>query len=124
MSYGPTMLVADHPMIALLQVILIDRTLAGDNAIIVGLAASRVAPDKRTKVNATLNHVAGDLGIPGESALLRIGITREYERVRIRQLDSLKGTAAVWKWALRRQGVEGIYMICSAAQVMADLRAR
>jgi hypothetical protein len=51
-------------------------------------------------------------------------LTREYERVRIRQLDSLKGTAAVWKWALRRQGVEGIYMICSAAQVMADLRAR
>jgi hypothetical protein len=24
---------------------------------------------------ATLNHVAGDLGIPSESALLRIGIT-------------------------------------------------
>jgi YjbE family integral membrane protein len=44
------MLVADHPLIALLQVILIDITLAGDNAIIVGLAASRVAPDKRTKV--------------------------------------------------------------------------
>lgn len=51
-------------------------------------------------------------------------LTREYERVRIRQLDSLKGAAAVWKWALRRRGVEGIYMICSAAQVMADLRAR
>jgi YjbE family integral membrane protein len=44
------MLVANHPLIALLQVILIDITLAGDNAIIVGLAASRVAPYKRTKV--------------------------------------------------------------------------
>jgi len=27
---------------------------------------------------ATLNHVAGDLGIPSESALLRIGITLDY----------------------------------------------
>ena len=44
------MLVADRPLVAFLQVILIDVTLAGDNAIVVGLAASRVAPDKRAKV--------------------------------------------------------------------------
>jgi YjbE family integral membrane protein len=37
-------------LIPLLQVILIDVTLAGDNAIVVGLAASRVEPNKRTKV--------------------------------------------------------------------------
>jgi predicted tellurium resistance membrane protein TerC len=43
------MVVADHPFVALLQVILIDITLAGDNAIVVGLAASRVAPDKRSR---------------------------------------------------------------------------
>jgi YjbE family integral membrane protein len=35
---------------ALLQVIMIDLVLAGDNAIIVGLAASRVAPELRRKV--------------------------------------------------------------------------
>ena len=35
---------------ALLQVILIDIVLAGDNAIIVGLAASRVAPEIRSQV--------------------------------------------------------------------------
>ena len=50
MLYGPTMVVADHPLVALLQVILIDITLAGDNAIVVGLAASRVASDKRSRV--------------------------------------------------------------------------
>jgi YjbE family integral membrane protein len=44
------MVVADHPLVALLQVILIDITLAGDNAIVVGLAASRVASDKRSRV--------------------------------------------------------------------------
>jgi YjbE family integral membrane protein len=37
-------------LIALAQVILIDLVLAGDNAIVVGLAASRVAPELRAKV--------------------------------------------------------------------------
>jgi YjbE family integral membrane protein len=36
--------------VALLNIILIDVTLAGDNAIVVGLAASRVAPENRAKV--------------------------------------------------------------------------
>jgi YjbE family integral membrane protein len=35
---------------ALLQIIMIDIVLAGDNAVIVGLAASRVAPELRRKV--------------------------------------------------------------------------
>jgi YjbE family integral membrane protein len=35
---------------ALLQVVMIDVVLAGDNAVIVGLAASRVAPESRSKV--------------------------------------------------------------------------
>jgi YjbE family integral membrane protein len=35
---------------ALLQIIIIDFVLAGDNAIVVGLAASRVAPELRTRV--------------------------------------------------------------------------
>ena len=37
-------------VIALLNVIMIDVVLAGDNAIVVGLAASRVAPEIRAKV--------------------------------------------------------------------------
>src|SRR5580765_7621076 len=36
--------------LALLNVIVIDVVLAGDNAIIVGLAASRVAPELRSRV--------------------------------------------------------------------------
>src|SRR5215831_16040954 len=37
-------------LIALAQVIIIDLVLAGDNAIVVGVAASRVAPELRAKV--------------------------------------------------------------------------
>src|SRR5687767_1689445 len=37
-------------LIALLQIVVIDVVLAGDNAIVVGLAASRVAPELRAKV--------------------------------------------------------------------------
>jgi YjbE family integral membrane protein len=37
-------------LIALLQIVVIDVVLAGDNAIVVGMAASRVGPDLRAKV--------------------------------------------------------------------------
>jgi YjbE family integral membrane protein len=37
-------------LIALFQIIVIDVVLAGDNAIVVGMAASRVAPEMRAKV--------------------------------------------------------------------------
>src|SRR5262245_47864224 len=37
-------------LIALLQIVVIDVVLAGDNAIVVGLAASRVAPELRARV--------------------------------------------------------------------------
>lgn len=37
-------------LVALAQVIIIDLVLAGDNAIVVGLAASRVAPELRSRV--------------------------------------------------------------------------
>ncbi|HRY06050.1 MAG TPA: TerC family protein [Hyphomicrobiaceae bacterium] len=36
--------------VALFNILMIDLTLAGDNAIVVGMAASRVSPDMRTKV--------------------------------------------------------------------------
>ena len=37
-------------LVALVQVIIIDMALAGDNALVVGMAASRVAPEKRARV--------------------------------------------------------------------------
>jgi len=40
----------NHQIIALVQVIMIDITLAADNAIVVGLAAARVAPENKAKV--------------------------------------------------------------------------
>jgi YjbE family integral membrane protein len=40
----------DQQLIALLQIIVIDFVLAGDNAIVVGMAASRVHPSIRAKV--------------------------------------------------------------------------
>ncbi len=39
-----------HQLLALIQVILIDIVLAGDNAIVVGMAAARLAPEQRTRV--------------------------------------------------------------------------
>jgi YjbE family integral membrane protein len=51
-------------LVALLQIIVIDVVLAGDNAIVVGMAASRVAPELRAKVIFW--------GIAG-AVLLRIG---------------------------------------------------
>ncbi len=51
-------------LVALLQIVVIDVVLAGDNAIVVGMAASRVAPELRAKVIFW--------GIAG-AVLLRIG---------------------------------------------------
>ncbi len=42
--------ISDSGIIALLQVILIDITLAGDNAVVIGMAASRVPREQRRKV--------------------------------------------------------------------------
>src|SRR5215475_14760992 len=47
---GPAMDTLNSELIALAQVIVIDLVLAGDNAIVVGMAASRVAPEMRAKV--------------------------------------------------------------------------
>src|SRR5262249_58332630 len=51
-------------LIALINVIVIDVVLAGDNAIIVGLAASRVAPEVRKRVIFWGMAGAGILSIP------------------------------------------------------------
>ena len=46
-------------LIALFQIIVIDVVLAGDNAIVVGMAASRVAPELRAKVIKDTGLVTG-----------------------------------------------------------------
>jgi len=50
MPYIPAMDGMAQPLIALAQVVMIDVALAGDNAIVVGLAASRVAAAMRRRV--------------------------------------------------------------------------
>jgi YjbE family integral membrane protein len=50
MPYIPMMDAAYQPLIALAQVVMIDVALAGDNAIVVGMAASRVAAGMRRRV--------------------------------------------------------------------------
>jgi YjbE family integral membrane protein len=50
MPYTSAMDAAAQPLIALAQVVMIDVALAGDNAIVVGLAASRVAAAMRRRV--------------------------------------------------------------------------
>jgi YjbE family integral membrane protein len=50
MDYEMTAYFSAEALTALAQVVMIDLVLAGDNAIIVGVAASRVAPEIRAKV--------------------------------------------------------------------------
>jgi len=59
-------------LIALAQVIVIDLVLAGDNAIVVGLAASRVAPELRAKV--IFWGIAGAVGLRITFAALTVQI--------------------------------------------------
>src|SRR5262249_57730981 len=50
MPYVPGRHAAYQPILALAQVVMIDVALAGDNAIVVGMAASRVAVSMRRRV--------------------------------------------------------------------------
>jgi YjbE family integral membrane protein len=82
--------------IALLNVIMIDVVLAGDNAIIVGLAASRVAPEMRSRVIFW--------GIAGAVALriLFAGITAQL--LTIVGLTLAGGILLLWVcWKMYRQ---------------------
>ncbi len=88
--------------LALLNVIMIDVVLAGDNAIIVGLAASRVAPEIRAKVIFW--------GIAG-AVLLRIlfaGVTTQL--LQIVGLTVAGGILLLWvAWKMYRQIKEGMH---------------
>jgi YjbE family integral membrane protein len=86
--------------IALLNVIMIDVVLAGDNAIIVGLAASRVAPEMRSRVIFW--------GIAGAVALriLFAGITAQL--LTIVGLTLAGGILLLWVcWKMYRQIIAG-----------------
>src|SRR5207344_3157413 len=55
---------------------------------------------------ATLNHVAGDLGIPSESALLRIGITHPSNRVCKRSISAADTSAVCDQhWVEEKRGI-------------------
>jgi YjbE family integral membrane protein len=86
--------------VALLNVILIDVVLAGDNAIIVGLAASRVAPELRAKVIFW--------GIAG-AVILRIAFAAVTSQLlQIVGLTLAGGLLLLWVcWKMYRQITEG-----------------
>ncbi len=87
---------------ALANVILIDVVLAGDNAIIVGLAASRVAPELRAKVIFW--------GIAG-AVILRIGFAAiTSQLLQIVGLTLAGGLLLLWVcWKMYRQIQEGMH---------------
>ena len=88
--------------VALLNVILIDVVLAGDNAIVVGLAASRVAPELRAKVIFW--------GIAG-AVVLRIGFAAiTSQLLQIVGLTLAGGLLLLWVcWKMYRQISEGMH---------------
>ncbi len=87
---------------ALANVILIDVVLAGDNAIIVGLAASRVAPELRAKVIFW--------GIAG-AVILRIAFAAVTSQLlQIVGLTLAGGLLLLWVcWKMYRQIQEGMH---------------
>lgn len=100
--------------VALANIIMIDVVLAGDNAIIVGLAASRVAPERRAKVIFW--------GIAG-AVVLRIlfaGITNQL--LQIVGLTLAGGLLLLWIcWKMYRQLTEAAHDPDEiAAQVASD----
>ncbi|MFZ4809257.1 MAG: TerC family protein [Hyphomicrobiaceae bacterium] len=88
--------------IALLNVIMIDVVLAGDNAIIVGLAASRVSPELRARVIFW--------GIAG-AVVLRIGFAAvTTQLLMIVGLTLAGGLLLLWVcWKMYRQIREGMH---------------
>ena len=83
-------------MAALLNVIMIDVVLAGDNAIVVGLAASRVAPDIRSRV--IFWGIAGAVGL----RILFAGLTSQL--LAITGLTLAGGILLLWVcWKMYRQ---------------------
>src|SRR5215212_7357622 len=86
-------------LIALGQVIMIDLVLAGDNAIVVGMAASRVAPEMRTRVIFW--------GIGGAVALRVLFAAMAMQLLAIVGLMLAGGILLLWVcWKMYRELVE------------------
>ncbi len=89
-------------MAALLNVIMIDVVLAGDNAIVVGLAASRVAPEIRSRV--IFWGIAGAVGL----RILFAGLTSQL--LAITGLTLAGGILLLWVcWKMYRQLQSGAH---------------
>src|SRR5262252_5497108 len=100
-------------LIALAQVIIIDVVLAGDNAIVVGLAASRVAPELRAKVIFW--------GIAG-AVLLRIGFAAiTVQLLAIVGLTLAGGILLLWVcWKMYREMPHGPRPVSAGAAATAE----
>ena len=87
---------------ALINIIMIDVVLAGDNAIIVGLAASRVAPEIRARVIFW--------GIAGAVILRIIFAATTNQLLQITGLTLAGGLLLLWVcWKMYRQITEGAH---------------
>src|SRR5688572_18254583 len=97
-------------LIALLQIIVIDVVLAGDNAIVVGMAASRVAPEMRAKVIFW--------GIAG-AVLLRIGFAAvTVQLLAIVGLTLAGGILLLWVcWKMYRELRHPVHAASAGAAV-------
>jgi YjbE family integral membrane protein len=104
-------------LIALLQIIVIDVVLAGDNAIVVGMAASRVAPDLRVKVIFW--------GIAG-AVLLRIGFAAiTVQLLAIVGLTLAGGILLLWVcWKMYRELTHASHPAPAGAAVADSSAAR
>src|SRR5215470_2978809 len=102
-------------LIALAQVIVIDLVLAGDNAIIVGLAASRVVPELRARVIFW--------GIAG-AVVLRIAFAAlTVQILAIVGLTLAGGILLLWVcWKMYRELKQHPTAVAAGAAVTADAR--
>jgi YjbE family integral membrane protein len=102
-------------LIALAQVIVIDLVLAGDNAIVVGLAASRVAPELRAKVIFW--------GIAGAVALRITFAALTVQILAIVGLTLAGGILLLWVcWKMDRELRHEARPMSAGAAVVADAR--
>lgn len=102
-------------LIALAQVIVIDLVLAGDNAIVVGLAASRVAPELRAKVIFW--------GIAGAVALRITFAALTVQILAIVGLTLAGGILLLWVcWKMYRELRHDARPMSAGAAVVADAR--
>lgn len=104
-----------HQIIALAQVILIDITLAADNAVVVGLAAARVAPESKAKVIFW--------GVVGAVVLRVLLATVALQLMAIVGLTLAGGILLLWVcWKMARELRPGLKAAAGAAPEVQEAR--